>query len=56
MTSTGDANYDEDDHYIGNVFTQTVASGQSFYLTEDGTAMVPQTDKDFFIKAFTNRQ
>ncbi|MBR5115557.1 MAG: hypothetical protein IK096_00695, partial [Lachnospiraceae bacterium] len=56
MTSTGDANYDEDGHYIGNVFTQTVASNQSFYLSEDGTAFVPQTDKDFFIKAFTNRQ
>ncbi len=56
MTSTGDANYDEDNHYIGNVFTQTLASGQSFYVSEDGTALVPQTDKDFFLRAFTNRQ
>ncbi len=53
MTSTGDACYDEDNQYIGNIKTVTTASGLSYYCNEDGSALVPLEDADFFVKAFT---
>ena len=53
MTATGDANYDEDNNYIGNVYTETAASGRSYFPAIDGSAMEIQVDRDFFIKAFT---
>ncbi|MCR5674522.1 MAG: hypothetical protein K6G16_02320 [Lachnospiraceae bacterium] len=53
MIGTGDANQDSDYGYVGNVFTNAEASGFSFYPSEDGTALVPQGDRDFFVKAFT---
>lgn len=56
LTSTGDANTDADYGYVGNVYTSTEASGQSFYPSEDGSAMAAQGDRDFFVKAFTRLQ
>ncbi|MCR4763244.1 MAG: hypothetical protein K5696_06920 [Lachnospiraceae bacterium] len=56
MTSTGDANTDSEFGYVGNVFTQAQASGLSFYPAEDGSGLVAQGDKDFFVKAFTKLQ
>ena len=53
MTATGDANYDEDNNYIGNVYTETAASGRSYFPAIDGSAMEIQADRDFFIKAYT---
>lgn len=52
--STGSANYDEWNNLTGNVHNSYEASGLSYYISEDGTCMKAQTDKDFFIKAYTN--
>ena len=55
MTSTGDANYDEEYGYVGNVYSVSEASGLSYYPEADGSALVAQQDKDFFVKAFTRQ-
>ncbi len=51
---TSDANYDEWQNFTGNIHNSSVASGLSYYISDDGLSMERQTDKDFFIKAFTN--
>lgn len=48
-----EANYDEWQNFTGNIHNSSVASGFSYYISDDGEAMIQQTDKDFFIKAFT---
>ena len=55
-TYTGTANYDEWNNLTGNVYNNYEASGQSYYIANDGTGMMRQTDKDFFVKAYTNNR
>ncbi len=47
-------NYDEWNNLTGNIHNNYSASGLSYYISEDGTQLLSQTDKDFFIKAYTN--
>ena len=47
-------NYDEWNNLTGNIHNSYSASGLSYYISEDGTQFLSQTDKDFFIKAYTN--
>ena len=47
------ANYDEWNNLTGNFHNYYTASGQSYYISDDGNAMESQSDKDFFIKAYT---
>lgn len=46
-------NYDEWNHLTGNFHNSYNASGQSYYISDDGKSMEAQSDKDFFIKAYT---
>ncbi len=48
-----DPNYDEWNNLTGNIHNNYTASGCSFYISDDGSAMVRQNDKDFFVKAYT---
>ncbi|WP_022765583.1 C1 family peptidase [Butyrivibrio sp. XPD2006] len=45
--------YDEWDNLTGNIDNNYTASGQSFYISDDGNSMIRQDDKDFFVKAYT---
>ena len=47
-------NYDEWNNLTGNIHNNYSASGLSYYISEDGTQFLSQSDKDFFIKAYTN--
>ena len=49
-----DKNYDEWKNLTGSFDNNYSASGNSFYLSDDGTALESSSDKDFFIKAYTN--
>lgn len=49
----GEKNYDEWHNLTGNVHNNYEASGLSFYISDDGSAMQRQVDKDFFVKAYT---
>ncbi len=49
----GEANYDEWQNLTGNIHNNYEASGMSYYIADDGASMVKQTDKDFFVKAYT---
>ncbi len=49
-------NYDEWKNLTGNIHNNYEASGCSYYIAEDGKSMVRQTDKDFFVKAYTNNR
>lgn len=57
MEAAGDMvsqpNYDEWNNLTGNFHNYYTASGQSYYISDDGNAMEAQSDKDFFIKAYT---
>ena len=46
-------NYDEWNNLTGNIHNNYTASGCSFYISEDGSSLVRQDDKDFFVKAYT---
>lgn len=52
--NTGTANYDEWNNLTGNVHNHYTASGLSYYISNDGTSIESQSDKDFFLKAYTN--
>ena len=47
-------NYDEWNNLTGNIHNSYSASGLSYYISEDGTQLLSQSDKDFFIKAYTD--
>lgn len=49
-------NYDEWNNLTGNVHNSYNASGCSFYIGADGKGMDRQTDKDFFVKAYTTNK
>ena len=46
-------NYDEWNNLTGNFHNYYNASNQSYYISDDGLGMEVQTDKDFFVKAYT---
>lgn len=50
---TGAANFDEWQNFTGNVHNNYSASGCSYYISDEGKRMVKQSDKDFFVKAYT---
>ncbi len=52
----GDANYDEWKNLTGSVRNISFASGRSYYIADDASGMEKQTDKDFFVKAYTNNR
>ena len=54
VDNTSKPNYDEWNNLTGNIHNCYTASGLSYYISEDGTRFLSQTDKDFFIKAYTN--
>ena len=49
-------NYDEWNNLTGNIHNCYTASGLSYYIAEDGKSYISQSDKDFFIKAYTNNK
>ena len=51
-----DANYDEWNELLGGVHNHYEASGESYYISDDGQHMVSEADKDFFVKAYTNNK
>ena len=51
--NVGEANYDEWQNLTGSVHNNYEASGRSYYISDDAEKMVKQTDKDFFVKAYT---
>lgn len=53
MDSTAEINYDDWKHDLGAIHTHNEASGMSFLSDETGEYLLKQTDKDFFIKAYT---
>ena len=56
IDSVSAPSYDEWDYLMGNVHNHYEASGCSYYIADDGTALVSQQDKDFFVKAYTNNR
>jgi C1A family cysteine protease len=56
MDEVSAPNYDEWNNLTGNVHNYYTASGLSYYISNDGKAMEVQTDKDFFVKAYTNNK
>ena len=54
VDSTSKPNYDEWNNLTGNIHNCYSASGLSYYISEDGAKLISQSDKDFFIKAYTN--
>ncbi len=46
-------NYDEWNNLTGCFNNSYKSSGRSYYISDDGTVMEKQTDKDFFVKAYT---
>ncbi|WP_026515694.1 C1 family peptidase [Butyrivibrio sp. MC2021] len=52
--NVGDANYDEWNNLTGNIRNNYEASRRSYYIADDGTGLLRQDDKDFFVKAYTN--
>ena len=54
VDNTSKPNYDEWNNLTGNVHNNYSASGCSYYVLEDGTGLIRQNDKDFFVKAYTN--
>ncbi|WP_026525819.1 C1 family peptidase [Butyrivibrio sp. MB2005] len=53
MDFTTDPHKDEWQHDLGAIHTLNTASGHSFMADSSGDAFVKQTDKDFFVKAYT---
>ncbi len=53
MNYTTDEHMDEWKINLGAIHTVNTASGHSYLQDVSGTAMIRQTDKDFFIKAYT---
>ena len=49
----GEPNYDEWKNLVGSIHNNYEASGNSYYISDDGISMVRQDDKDFFVKAYT---
>ncbi|RKM57607.1 hypothetical protein D6855_13770 [Butyrivibrio sp. CB08] len=49
----GEPNYDEWHNLVGSIHNKYEASGNSYYIADDGASMVRQDDKDFFVKAYT---
>lgn len=49
----GEPNYDEWKNLVGSIRNNYEASGNSYYISDDGLSMVRQDDKDFFVKAYT---
>ncbi len=49
----GEPNYDEWRNLVGSIHNNYEASGNSYYIADDGLSMVRQDDKDFFVKAYT---
>lgn len=49
----GEPNYDEWRNLVGSIHNNYEASGNSYYISDDGLSMVRQDDKDFFVKAYT---
>ena len=49
----GEPNYDEWRNLVGSIHNKYEASGNSYYISDDGLSMVKQDDKDFFVKAYT---
>ena len=49
----GEPNYDEWRNLVGSIHNNYEASGNSYYISDDGLSMVKQDDKDFFVKAYT---
>ena len=47
-------NYDEWKNLMGSFYNNYSASGMSYYISEDGQSLEAQSDKDFFVKAYTN--
>lgn len=46
-------NYDEWKNLTGSIHNNYVASGCSYYISENGDSLIRQDDKDFFVKAYT---
>ncbi|WP_026652282.1 C1 family peptidase [Butyrivibrio proteoclasticus] len=55
-TNTSQANFDEWSNLTGNVYNNYVASGCSYYISEDAKELIRQDDKDFFLKAYTKKR
>lgn len=53
---TYEKNYDEWNNLSGNLHNKYTASGRSYYISDDGLKMQSQSDKDFFVKAYTNNK
>ncbi|MBO6242857.1 MAG: hypothetical protein J6O61_18825 [Butyrivibrio sp.] len=51
-----ESNYDEWNDLLGAVHNHYEASGKSYYISDDGMYMEIETDKDFFVKAYTNNR
>lgn len=49
----GEPNYDEWRNLVGSIHNKYEASGNSYYISDDGLSMERQDDKDFFVKAYT---
>ncbi|WP_408070832.1 C1 family peptidase [Butyrivibrio sp. JL13D10] len=55
MDYTTHVHKDEWQHNLGAIHTVNTASGHSYLQDVSGSVMIRQTDKDFFIKAYTNK-
>ena len=53
MDVTTDNFKDDWQHDLGAIHTVNTASGMSCLMSEEGDAFIRQTDKDFFVKAYT---
>ena len=56
MDVTGEDKFDEWSHNLGAIHTVNTASGMSYLMSEDKSSVVRQTDKDFFVKAYTKEK
>jgi len=54
--TTYEKNYDEWNNLTGNLHNSNSASEKSYYISDDGKEMIRQSDKDFFVKAYTNNR
>ncbi len=56
MDSTAEEHLDEWQHNMGAIHTVNTASGKSFLMSYDDLAVIRQSDKDFFVKAYTKEK
>ena len=55
MDSTDELNYDEWKHNLGAIHTVNTCSEMCYLQDESGDLMIKQTDKDFFVKAYSKK-